>query len=79
MSKLLWKTLLVSPAVLGVTLVVSVGAVRAVDSTSVSSANELNSKETVQLLTKVMMTLSLVHSEPLSGSRGNHRQKLPNS
>lgn len=51
MSKLLWKTLLVSPAVLGATLVVSTGAVRAVDSTSVSSANELNPKEAVQPLT----------------------------
>jgi hypothetical protein len=51
MSKLLWKTLFVSPAILGVTLVVSRGVVHAVDSTSVSSANELNPTEAVQPLT----------------------------
>ncbi|NEQ24319.1 MAG: iron uptake porin, partial [Microcoleus sp. SIO2G3] len=74
MSKLLWKTLLVSPAVLGATLVVSTGAVRAVDSTSVSSANELNPTETVQPLTAEVESLQ---PQPIASLTAPTAQQTP--
>jgi len=48
MSKLLWKSLLISPLVLGATLVLSGGEVRATESTSSSAADTLAATETVE-------------------------------
>jgi len=49
MSKLLWKSLLISPAVLGVTLVASTVGVRAADSTKLSIADTQTAIPEVQL------------------------------
>ncbi|HEY9635413.1 MAG TPA: iron uptake porin [Coleofasciculaceae cyanobacterium] len=48
MSKLLWKALLVSPVLLGATLVVSGGSVRAVESASLLSADSQSPAKTIQ-------------------------------
>lgn len=49
MSKLLWKSLLISPAILGVTLVASTVGVRAADSTKLSIADTQTAMPEVQL------------------------------
>ncbi|MEQ8962197.1 MAG: hypothetical protein RLP02_30435, partial [Coleofasciculus sp. C2-GNP5-27] len=49
MSKLLWKSLLISPAVLGVTLVASTVGVHAADSTKLSIADTQTATPEVQL------------------------------
>ncbi len=48
MSKLLWKSLLISPVVLGTTLVLSGGEVRAADSASSTTTETLAATETVE-------------------------------
>ncbi|HEY9667548.1 MAG TPA: iron uptake porin [Coleofasciculaceae cyanobacterium] len=48
MCKLLWKALLVSPAVLGATLMISMGAGRAADSASVLATDNQTQKEVAQ-------------------------------
>lgn len=48
MSKLLWKSLLISPAILGITLVVSAGAVRAAGGASLSVADSQKATEVAQ-------------------------------
>jgi hypothetical protein len=48
MSKFLWKSLLLSPAVLGATLVISAGAVRAADSASLQAADSKTTPEAAQ-------------------------------
>jgi BMFP domain-containing protein YqiC len=51
MPKLVWKSLLISPAILGTMLVVFAGAVRAADSVSLLAAESKASKEASQLQT----------------------------
>src|ERR671933_1880969 len=48
MSKFLWKSLLLSPAVLGATLVISAGAVRAADNASLQAADSKTTPEAAQ-------------------------------
>jgi hypothetical protein len=48
MSKLLWKSLFLSPAVLGATLVISAGTVRAADSASLQAADSKTTPEAAQ-------------------------------
>jgi hypothetical protein len=62
MSKLLWKSLLVSPAVLGATLLVSVGAVRAADGSSLSASNSKAVTEAAQPKTAEAQTPELEQS-----------------
>jgi len=62
MSKLLWKSLLVSPAVLGATLLVSVGAVRAADGSSLSASNSKAVTEAAQPKTAEAQTPELQQS-----------------
>ncbi|MDP8965093.1 MAG: iron uptake porin, partial [Cyanobacteriota bacterium] len=51
MSKLMWKSLIISPAVLGAMLLVAAGRVRAADSNSLFTANNPVSQEASQLQT----------------------------
>ena len=62
MSKLLWKSLLVSPAVLGATLILSTGAVRAADGVSVLTANSQPATEAAKLQTAEDQTPELQSS-----------------
>lgn len=62
MSKLLWKSLLVSPAVLGATLLVYVGAVRAADGASLNAANSQAITEAAQPKTAEAQTTELQQS-----------------
>src|SRR4028118_59948 len=62
MSKLLWKSLLVSPAVLGATLILSTGAVRAADGVSVLTANSQPATEAAKLQTAEAQTPELQSS-----------------
>src|SRR4028119_1084052 len=51
MSKLMWKSLIISPAVLGAMLLVAAGRVRAADSSNLFTANNRVSQEASQLQT----------------------------
>ena len=61
MLKFLWKSLIISPAVLGVTLLVSVGALRAADSASLFAADSQTATKAAQPQTASAQTLE----EPL--------------
>jgi BMFP domain-containing protein YqiC len=72
MSKLLWKSLLVSPAILGVTLVVSAGAVRAAGGASLPVADskvttQAAQAQTTEVQTPLVQSLASVAAPTTSG------------